>query len=51
MGDWLKSQGLADSAALEQIQVQVKAEIAAAVEFALNAPYPSPDKVDQDVYA
>jgi pyruvate dehydrogenase E1 component alpha subunit len=51
MGDWLKSQGLGDSATLEQIQTQVTAEIASAVQFALNAPYPSADKVDQDVYA
>jgi TPP-dependent pyruvate/acetoin dehydrogenase alpha subunit len=29
----------------------VKAEIASAVKFALEAPYPSADKVDQDVYA
>jgi hypothetical protein len=29
----------------------VKVEIDSAVKFALDAPYPSPDKVDQDVYA
>jgi TPP-dependent pyruvate/acetoin dehydrogenase alpha subunit len=51
MGDWLKSQGLADSTALDKIQEDVKAEIASAVKFALDTPYPSADKVDQDVYA
>jgi len=51
MGDWLISEGQADRAALDQIHAEVKAEIAGAVKFALDAPYPSPDKVDQDVYA
>jgi len=51
MGDWLTSEGLADRAALDQIHDEVKAEIDSAVKFALAAPYPSPDKVDQDVYA
>jgi TPP-dependent pyruvate/acetoin dehydrogenase alpha subunit len=51
MGDWLVSQGLADRPALDKIHDEVKAEIASAVQFALAAPYPSPDKVDQDVYA
>jgi pyruvate dehydrogenase E1 component alpha subunit len=51
MGDWLVSQGLADVAALEKIHDEVKVEIDSAVQFALAAPYPSPDKVDQDVYA
>ena len=39
------------SAALDRIQSEVAAEMDAAVEFAINAPYPDPDKVDQDVYA
>ena len=51
MGDWLTSERHADPAALENIRSEVKSEIEAAVQFALNAPYPSPDKVDQDVYA
>jgi TPP-dependent pyruvate/acetoin dehydrogenase alpha subunit len=42
---------LADRAALEKIHDEVKVEIDGAVQFALAAPYPSPDKVDQDVYA
>ena len=51
MGDWLTSQGLADRDALDRIHGEVKAEIDSAVKFALDAPYPSADKVDQDVYA
>jgi pyruvate dehydrogenase E1 component alpha subunit len=51
MGEWLIAQGLADRPALDKIYDEVKAEITSAVEFALAAPYPSPDKVDQDVYA
>jgi acetoin:2,6-dichlorophenolindophenol oxidoreductase subunit alpha len=45
------SQNIADQAALNQIQSEVKAEIDKAVQFAMAAPYPSPDKVEQDVYA
>ncbi len=48
---WLKDQNLADAAQLEKIQSEVKAEIDAAVKFALEAPYPKADEVDQDVYA
>jgi acetoin:2,6-dichlorophenolindophenol oxidoreductase subunit alpha len=51
MGDWLVAEGHGDRAALDQIHNEVKAQIESAVEFALAAPYPSPDKVDQDVYA
>jgi acetoin:2,6-dichlorophenolindophenol oxidoreductase subunit alpha len=51
LGDWLVSEGQADRAALGKIHEEVRAEIARAVEFALAAPYPDPDEVDQDVYA
>jgi pyruvate dehydrogenase E1 component alpha subunit len=51
MGEWLTSQGIADRATLDQMEADVKAEIQNAAQFALAAPYPSPDKVDQDVYA
>ena len=50
-GRWLISEELADRAALDQIHAEVKAEIDSAVQFALAAPYPSVDKVEQDVYA
>jgi pyruvate dehydrogenase E1 component alpha subunit len=45
------AQKIADQAALDQIQAEVKAEIDKAVQFAMAAPYPSVDKVEQDVYA
>ena len=50
-GDWLLKEKLADRAQLDGIQKEVKAEVDRAVQFATAAPYPSPDKVDQDVYA
>ncbi len=43
--------GVADRSALDQIQAEVKIEIERGVQFAMQAPYPSPDKVEQDVYA
>ncbi|GAC1622994.1 MAG: thiamine pyrophosphate-dependent dehydrogenase E1 component subunit alpha [Candidatus Acidiferrum sp.] len=49
--DWLISQGLTDKASLERIQNEVRKEMKTAVEFAIAAPYPAPDKVEQDVYA
>jgi TPP-dependent pyruvate/acetoin dehydrogenase alpha subunit len=36
---------------LEEIQQDVRAEIEQAAKFALDAPYPKPEEVDQDVYA
>jgi pyruvate dehydrogenase E1 component alpha subunit len=50
-GAWLVSEGLADKAALTRIETEVAAEMDAAVEFAKNAPYPDPQRVDEDVYA
>jgi acetoin:2,6-dichlorophenolindophenol oxidoreductase subunit alpha len=49
--DWLIQEKLADTAQLEQIHTAVKAEMNAAVEFAIAAPYPSVEQVGQDVYA
>jgi TPP-dependent pyruvate/acetoin dehydrogenase alpha subunit len=49
--DWLVKEKLADRAQLDGIQKEVKAEVDRAVQFATAAPYPSPDKVDKDVYA
>jgi pyruvate dehydrogenase E1 component alpha subunit len=36
---------------LDRIDAEIKVEIEAAVKFAVAAPYPTPDKVDQDIYA
>src|SRR5690349_13835326 len=48
---WLTSEGLADQATLERIQSEVAAGIDAAAEFAQNAPFPDPRRVDEDIYA
>jgi TPP-dependent pyruvate/acetoin dehydrogenase alpha subunit len=49
--EWLKTEQIADPASLDQIHSEVKSQIDNAVQFALAAPYPSVDKVEQDVYA
>jgi acetoin:2,6-dichlorophenolindophenol oxidoreductase subunit alpha len=49
--NWLIEQGYADTAALEQITAEARAEMEAAVKFAVAAPYPSVDQVDEDIYA
>jgi pyruvate dehydrogenase E1 component alpha subunit len=48
---WLMEQKISDEGKLMQIQEEVRAEMKAAVEFAIAAPYPTVDQVDQDVYA
>jgi len=47
-GGFLGEQGIAG---LDEMQAEVNAEIEKAVQFALAAPYPAVDKVDQDIYA
>ena len=49
--EWLTSEGLADKATLDRIQSEVAAEMDVAVEFAQNAPFPDPRRVDEDIYA
>jgi acetoin:2,6-dichlorophenolindophenol oxidoreductase subunit alpha len=51
LGDWLTSQKLADATALLHIENEVRAEMQSAVDFAVAAPYPSPEEAEQDVYA
>jgi acetoin:2,6-dichlorophenolindophenol oxidoreductase subunit alpha len=48
---WLMRDGLAEKAMLDRVQSEVAAEMDAAVEFARNAPYPDPQRVDEDIYA
>ena len=48
---WLIAQDLADSAKLDSIMAEARKEMEAAVKFAIDAPYPSVDQVDEDVYA
>ena len=49
-GAWLSGQGFATSADLEAIRTRVYGEIDAAVQFALDAPYPPLSEVRQHVY-
>jgi pyruvate dehydrogenase E1 component alpha subunit len=51
LGTWLIGQKFADLATLTQIQTELESEMKKAVEFAVSAPYPTVDEVDQDVYA
>ena len=51
LGHWLIERGDADAASLEQISQQVRGHMEAAVKFAIDAPYPDVDEVEQDVYA
>jgi TPP-dependent pyruvate/acetoin dehydrogenase alpha subunit len=48
---WLLSEQLADGASLDRLQQEIDREMQQAVEFAVAAKYPDPDKVEQDVYA
>jgi pyruvate dehydrogenase E1 component alpha subunit len=51
LGDWLLKENLAEPAQFDEIYKEVKGEVDRAVQFATEAPYPTPDKVDHDVYA
>jgi len=48
---WLIDQGLADQNIFDKIEAEMKDEIEAGAEFAVNAPYPDASEVDQHVYA
>jgi pyruvate dehydrogenase E1 component alpha subunit len=43
--------GLVDEGTFERIHADVQREIETGVQYALSAPYPAPEQVDQDVYA
>ncbi len=51
MGGWLAGKKMADAGALQNIENEAREEMKAAVEFAITAPYPGVEEVDQDVYA
>lgn len=51
LADWLVEQGLVEQEIFAQIESGVRQEVTAAVEFAINAPYPAAEEVDQHVYA
>jgi pyruvate dehydrogenase E1 component alpha subunit len=49
--DWLLGLGQADQGMIDQIDRDIRDEMTAAVQFALDAPYPEPEEVTQHVYA
>ena len=49
--EWMIAQKLSEEATLEEMRKEVQAEMKAAVEFAIAAPYPKPEEAEQDVYA
>ena len=51
LSGWLLEQGTAEPVDLERIHSEVKGEMEAAVKFAIAAPYPGAEEVEQDVYA
>ena len=51
LGKWLVGEGYADASALGKISQDARQVIEAAVKFAIDAPYPEVNEVDQDVYA
>jgi TPP-dependent pyruvate/acetoin dehydrogenase alpha subunit len=50
-GTWLMENGIATRAELDAIQEKLVVEMDAAVDFGVNAPYPDPSRVTEDVYA
>jgi pyruvate dehydrogenase E1 component alpha subunit len=50
LSSWLIENGLADAGIFEQIENTVTREVEAAVNFALNAPFPAPEEVTKHVY-
>jgi pyruvate dehydrogenase E1 component alpha subunit len=51
LAERLVSQELTDQSVIDKIYADVQAEVESGVQFALDAPYPQPDEVDQDIYA
>ena len=50
LSNWLIEKDLADAGIFEQIETSVGVEVQAAVEHALNAPFPAPEEVSKHVY-
>lgn len=51
LSGWLTENQMADTGIFEQIESSVDKEMEAAVNFALNAPFPAPEEVSNHVYA
>jgi pyruvate dehydrogenase E1 component alpha subunit len=50
-GAWLLKSKWVDAELLDSVEHEINAEIKAAVQFALDAPYPDPSQVNRHVYA
>ncbi len=50
-GTWLAAEKLATEADLQAVESEARAEIEAGLAFALDAPFPDPSQVTEDVYA
>ena len=50
-GDWITGAGLAPVSTLDRIDEEVQDQVRSALAFALEAPYPEPSEVTEDVYA
>jgi pyruvate dehydrogenase E1 component alpha subunit len=50
LSTWMFTERIADQVLLDRIDKDVRAEAESAVQFALDAPYPDLDEVDQHVY-
>jgi TPP-dependent pyruvate/acetoin dehydrogenase alpha subunit len=50
-GEWLMANGVAARGDLDDVLNGLTADMDAAMEFGINASYPDPNKVDQDIYA
>ncbi len=48
---WLVEEKLAPTATLDALQTEIESEMKRAVEFAIQAPYPTPGEAEEDVYA
>jgi TPP-dependent pyruvate/acetoin dehydrogenase alpha subunit len=51
LSSWLIEQGMASAETFELIEQRVRTVVEEGEQFALNAPFPDPSEVDQDVYA
>ena len=51
LANWLTEQKLVEAASLDRVVSEVRSEMEKAVEFAIAAPYPGVQEVEQDVYA
>lgn len=51
LSEWLEGHNPGVREQLDRIQKEIQDEIEEAAKFAIDAPYPKPEEVDQDVYA